>query len=100
MREQRVVLEDETDVAAVCGEVGPIAAAKADAPGVGRLVTGNHSQRRRLAAARGSQQREELAGPDVEHDVARSEDFALDAMRIALRNAVDLDTDRLHRHGA
>ena len=65
-------------------------AAEADASGVRHLEAGDHPQRRRLAAAGGAEQRQELARAHVEHDVARRVDLALDAVRVALRHAVDV----------
>jgi hypothetical protein len=65
-----------------------------DATGVGHLEAGDHAQRRRLAAAGGPQQREELAGLHVDRDVARGVDLALDLVGEALGDAIDGDADR------
>ena len=46
-----------------CDEVAPV---ELDAAGVGLLEAGDHPQRRGLAAARGAEQREELALSDLE----------------------------------
>ena len=73
------------------GSVRDVLAAEADAARVGHLEARDHAQRRRLAAARRTEQRQELAGRDVEAHVARRVDLALDAMREALGDAVDVD---------
>jgi hypothetical protein len=52
MRKQRIVLEDEADVALVGRhQVGDVLLAEEDMPGVGLLEAGDHAQRGGLAAA-------------------------------------------------
>src|SRR6266496_486220 len=99
MREQRIVLEHEADVATVGGQAGDVFAVEANAPGVGLLEAGDHPQRRRFAAAGRSEQRQELAGMHVDAHVARSPDFAFHAMRVALGDAIDCHADRARAHG-
>jgi hypothetical protein len=67
-REQGVVLEDGVHRPQV-RRVGAMSAPSSRIwPGVGPLEPGDHPQRRGLAAARGAQQRAELAGGQVEVD--------------------------------
>jgi hypothetical protein len=68
VREQRIVLEHHADVAPIGRQLGHRGAVQGDRPGVGLLQAGNHHQGRRLARARGAEQREKFAGaqPQVE----------------------------------
>src|SRR6266567_6067165 len=100
MREQRVVLEHEADVALVCRQISHVLPVEPDAAGVGFLEARDHAQRSRLAAAGRTQHRQEFAGPHIELHVARRVDLALHAMHIALGDVVDLETDRGDRHRA
>jgi len=72
VREERVVLEDDADPAPFGGNaacrIGDDDTLELDAPRIGLLETGDEAQGRRLAAPRGSEQGEELAGPHVEVD--------------------------------
>jgi hypothetical protein len=61
VREQRVALEDGVDRALVGGRAGEIRAVEQDATVGGFVEAADHPQRRGLAAARRTQQREELA---------------------------------------
>ena len=61
VREQRVVLEDRVDVACVRRTGRDVGARQLDASAVGLLEARDQPQRRRLARARGAEQREELA---------------------------------------
>ena len=63
------MLEHETDLAALHREPGRIGAVDDDAPGIGHFETGDDPQQRGLAAARGSQECDEFAVPDVERNV-------------------------------
>jgi hypothetical protein len=66
--EQGVVLEHRVDVALVRRREGHVVAVEQDAP-LGRLLeSGDHPQRRRLAAAGRSQHREELAARHLQVD--------------------------------
>ena len=67
--EERVALEDGVDVALVRRGAGDVVAADLHGAGGGVVEAGDHPQRGGLAAARRAQQREELAGRDVEVDV-------------------------------
>jgi hypothetical protein len=66
VREQRVVLEHEPDVALVGRQGHELAAPHLDAATVGPEEAGDDHQQRRLARAGRAEQREELPGPDVE----------------------------------
>ncbi|GCC48793.1 hypothetical protein chiPu_0033139, partial [Chiloscyllium punctatum] len=69
MRKQRVVLEHHVDGALVRQHLGDVAAAEQDAALIRRLEAGEHAQQRGLAAAARPEQREELAGADVEREL-------------------------------
>jgi hypothetical protein len=69
VREQRVVLEDGVDVALERREIGDVGLAEEDRAGAGLLEAADHPQRRRLAAARRPEKREELAPLDREGEV-------------------------------
>jgi hypothetical protein len=67
VREQRVVLEHHADAAALDRARGDVLVAKAHgAAGIRRLQPGDDAQRGGLAAARGAEQDDGLAGADVE----------------------------------
>ena len=68
MRKQRVVLEHHVDRPLVRQHVCDVLAVEQDAAFVGALETGKHAQQRCLAAAAWAQQREELAGVDIERN--------------------------------
>jgi hypothetical protein len=68
MREQRVVLEHHAEAAPRRRHVGDVLALDDDAPTIGRLESGEQPQHRGLPAARGPQQRDDLAARDVECD--------------------------------
>jgi hypothetical protein len=82
MRKEGVTLEHHADVSLVGTEPEHRRAADPDIASVliGRLEPREEPERRGLAAARGTQQREELAGRDVEahriHRAGRAEGFA------------------------
>ena len=67
--EKRVVLEHETDLAALHREPGRIRAVDDDATGIGHFEAGDDPQQRGLAAARRSEESDEFAMPDVERNV-------------------------------
>src|ERR1700692_3647196 len=98
MREQRIVLEHETDIALVRRQAGDVLPTQADVTGVGMLESRDHPQRGGLAAARWAEQGQELARRDVQVYVSRRVDLALHAVRKAFRHAVDLDADGFGRH--
>ena len=63
------MLEDEADLAVPRVRVGGVLALERHAAFVRSFEAGDHSQQRRLARSRRSQQREQLAGLDVQVDV-------------------------------
>ena len=69
MREERVLLEDDADVAAVGRPVGDRGAGDQDVALRRLLEAGDHPQRGRLARAAGAEQREEAAALHRERDV-------------------------------
>jgi hypothetical protein len=79
MAEERVVLEDEAHLAlphVLAGHVGAVEEDLRLGVGVGRLDSGDDSQKRGLAAAGGAEQGHELAVGHVQSDVAQGGDFA------------------------
>src|SRR6266850_1055765 len=75
--EQRVVLEDDADVALVRLAARQIFAVELDDAAGGLLETRDHHQRRRLPGAARAEEREELALRDVEADPVDSVDAAV-----------------------
>ena len=69
VREDGVILENHADVALVRGDVVDDPAVKGDGAALDGVEARNHAQQRRLAAAGGAEQREELALPDVQIQV-------------------------------
>ena len=97
MREQRVGLEDDAHIAPVRRHPRDVLAADQDAAG-GRLDEArDHAQRRRLAAARGAEQRDEFAAPDLERDL-------VDRPRLAIGRGQRIEHQegiaRRHAHAA
>jgi hypothetical protein len=86
---QRVALEDRVDVAPIRGEGRHVAPAKLDRAGGRLLEPGDHPQRRRLAATRRAEQREELATLDLERQVVDRHEIA-EPLRDALQPDVDV----------
>src|SRR5207302_7920506 len=68
MREQRVILEYEPDIAAMRRLVVEALATHPDRPATQRLKPGDTAQGRRLAAAARPKQREKFALMDLERD--------------------------------
>jgi hypothetical protein len=68
VREQRVVLEDRVHVAFVRRQPRDVPPPQQDPPRCRLLEAGDHPQAGGLTGARWPEQREELAGPDVEGD--------------------------------
>jgi hypothetical protein len=97
--EQRVVLEHEADLALAHMGVGGVLAIQQHTPCVGLLQAGNDAQQRRLAAARGAEQRHQLTGGKVQRHIAQGGEVAE-----ALVDVLDLDShhaslvDWLARH--
>ena len=86
MREKRVVLEDHADVAPVGRHRRDRVVVDVDLAGGRDLEPGQHHQRRRLARAGGPEQRDELAGRDIERDVVDRDHGA-----VSLLDAVEDD---------
>ena len=86
MREQRIVLEDDTEVALFRREICDVAAVDRDAPGIELDEAGDRHQRRRLAGAAEAEQGDELARRDVERDIVDRDEIA-----VALAEMADLD---------
>ncbi len=84
MREQRVILEDKTDLALVRGEPRHVAVADEDPAGARPQQARKDTQQRRLARAAGAEKRDELTSGYLErHAVERGE--IAEAMRYRLR---------------
>ena len=92
MREQRVVLKDRVDRAAVGRRAGHVPAADPDLAARGLHEAGDDPQQRRLAAAARPQQRHELAFGDIDRDIRQRGNRA-----VALLQVADLD-ERFPRH--
>jgi hypothetical protein len=65
MREQRVVLEDDADVALVDGDARDVCAVEANPAPIGSEQAGDDAEERGLAAPRGTEERDELAGANL-----------------------------------
>ena len=90
VREQRVALEHRAHRTALRRAADEVLAVEHDAAGVGQVEARDHPQERRLAAAGGPQQREELARLDGEADVVDGGEVAEPA-----RDPLDFE----QRHG-
>ena len=90
MREERIGLEDHRHVAPVHRRLGDVRAGDEDAAFVGRLEAGDDAQRRRLAAAARTKQREQLPRGDGEVDAV---DGARSAV-VALGDSLEPDVRR------
>ena len=86
--EERVMLKNETDFAIANADVARVLAVKEHFAGVGRFEARDNSEQRRFARARESQQRNQLAGLDMEADM-------IDRNEVAelLADVSELDTD-------
>src|SRR4029077_14217173 len=67
--EERVMLKNETDLAIANADVARVLAMEEHLAGVGCFEARDNSEQRRLARARQSQQRDQLAGLDMEADM-------------------------------
>src|SRR5262249_54386886 len=65
---QRIVLEDEADAAVAHADARDVLAVEQHLARILELEPGDDPQQRRLARARGAEQRDELAGLDLEID--------------------------------
>src|SRR5205823_10373688 len=72
MREERIALKDETEIAILGLNRGDVAAGKRDRAFVEPREAGDGHEERRLARARGAEQGDELALLDAEIDAAKS----------------------------
>ena len=96
LREQRVALEHHADAALLHRPRGHVLVAEADpAAGIGRLQAGEQAQQRRLAATRGAEQGNHLAGLDGQ----RRGFEAAGAVGIGLGAVDDLDARPFELHG-
>src|SRR5262249_2749053 len=92
VREERVRLEHGVHVALVRRQPADLAFAEVDLAPARLLETADHPQRRRLAAARRPEQREEAAALDLETEVVDRDDV------VELLRDVDEPHIRLLRH--
>ena len=76
MREQCIVLEHDPDVSPIRRLVRDIALAEADGAGARLGETGDYPQRRRLAAAGGTEQYQQLAFRDLERKIVHGQYLA------------------------
>mmetsp|Transcript_1013 Transcript_1013/g.2513 ORF Transcript_1013/g.2513 Transcript_1013/m.2513 type:complete len:443 (-) Transcript_1013:3285-4613(-) len=84
--EQRVMLEHEADLALAHMGVGRVLAVQQHPAAVGLLQAGDDAQQRGLAAARGAEQRDQLAAGEFQADVTEGGEVAE-----ALVDVFDLD---------
>ena len=75
----------------LAGVVGHVASADDHAPAVGAVEAAEQAQRGRLAAARRAEQRDQLAGLDVEVELVECDERAE-----AARQALEVDGDCAH----
>ena len=71
MLEERVVLEHEADPTLLHGKARRVQRVEEHGAAMRRVEAGDDAQQRRLARARGAEQRDELARRNVERDVAQ-----------------------------
>ena len=74
--EERVGLEDHADRPLAGGHVGQVAPGDLDDARIGPLEPGDAAEQRRLAAARGAEERDELARRHLERDVVERPDLS------------------------
>ncbi|MGY3407375.1 hypothetical protein ACVWZV_003488 [Bradyrhizobium sp. GM5.1] len=89
MREQRVVLEHDADIALVRRHPGDVAAAEQDRSARWQDEAAEDAEQRRLAGAGGAEQGDELAGGDIEGHVVEGANGT-----IGLARGSDLDAFR------
>jgi hypothetical protein len=77
VREQRIALEDHAKLAAFRRQGGDVAPVEQHGAGAGRDEARDAHQDRRLAAAGGTEQRQELAAPDLERDILHRREGAV-----------------------
>src|SRR6185436_6186681 len=81
--EEGIVLEHEADPALANVGVGCVLAVEEDGARVGHLEAGDDAQQRRLARARRPEQRDQLAGGDVETEVVADDGGAEALLQVA-----------------
>src|SRR4029453_11148269 len=96
MREQRIVLEHETDAAVVGLGAGDVSIADEDAPCRRFLKPRDHAEGCGLAATRRSQQCEELPRPHLEGDLMHGGDRTLHAVLEQRGDPVEADGEWAH----
>src|SRR5438552_1015213 len=74
--EERIVLENESNIALLDFDIVDPLAANKNVPGARRFQPGNQPQDGGLAAAAGTQQRQQFSFADGKTDIANSLDFA------------------------
>jgi hypothetical protein len=88
--EQRVMLEHEADLALAHVDMGRVLAVEQHGAAVGHLEPGDDAQQRRLARPRRSEQRDQLAGADVEVEVVADDRLAEALVQVAHLDAHSL----------
>ena len=76
MRVERVALEDHADAAVLRVKVVDPPVAEKDGAARRTVDAGDHEQRRRLTAARGSEERDEFPRPHLEVELPHRRDVA------------------------
>ena len=69
MRKQRIALKHHADIAVLHPQIRNIAIVEMDFAGGRIFQSGDHPQRRRLAATGWTQQRDQLSGSDIQIDI-------------------------------
>ena len=92
MREKRVALEHHPHRPPLRRPAGEVLAVQHDAAGIGNVEARDHPQQRGLAATRGPEKGEELAGVDADADV-------VDRGEVAETAGDVLDVEQRHRAG-
>ena len=77
VREQSVALKHHADVAVPGGNVGDVAVADADVTRSRLEIAGDQVEQRRLAGARGAEQRQEFARRDVQRRRLQRVEFSI-----------------------
>src|SRR5215216_4638383 len=80
MREQRIILENEANIAFVCLKPAHFTVSDPNLAGARLLESGYHAQRRGLATPRGAEQRHQFARRHVKAYLAHCMDLAPEPM--------------------
>ena len=75
MLEQRVVLENETDLTFSHMTYRSVFTVQQNSAAVGSFESGDHAQQRRFAATRGAQQRGQFTGGKFERDIIQRDEI-------------------------